>query len=274
MRPIVALLSDFGVQDHYVGAVKGAVLAACREAAIVDIAHELPPHDVPAGAFALAAAYRAFPAGTVFLAVVDPGVGSGRRALAVAAGGHAFVGPDNGILSHVLAEHPQARIHAITNAGLFRHTVSATFHARDVFGPVAGHLAAGLSLETVGPPVDDPVRLRLPAASSPRPGEWETEVVHVDRFGNLTTNLMRAELDAILGSVGGDPTALVVVVEGTVMPLVRTYADVPEGEALALVGSSDRLEVAVAGGSAARQLGAGQGAPVRVRAVDAMMRLP
>jgi S-adenosylmethionine hydrolase len=274
MRPIVALLSDFGGQDHYVGAVKGAILAACREASVVDIAHDLPPHDVAAGAFALAAAYRAFPAGTVFLAVVDPSVGSERRALAGEAGGYRFVGPDNGILSHVLAEHPQARLHAITNAGLFRHTVSATFHARDVFGPVAGQLAAGLSLESVGPPVVDPMRLRLPAVSSPGPGEWEAAVLHVDRFGNLTTNLTRAELDAILASVGGDPTELVVVVEGIVMPLVRTYADVPDGEALALVGSSERLEIAVAGGNAARQLGAGQGAPVRVRAVDARMRVP
>jgi S-adenosylmethionine hydrolase len=273
-RPIVALLTDFGSQDHYVGSVKGAVLAACREASVVDIVHDLPPHDVAAGAFALAAAYRAFPAGTVFVAVVDPGVGSERRALAASAGGYLFVGPDNGILSHVLADHPQARLHAITNAGLFRHSVSATFHARDVFGPVAGQLAAGLALEVVGPEAADPVRLSIPPVASVAPGEWEASVLHVDRFGNLTTNLTRAGLEEILAQVAGDFSELVVVVEGVVMPLVRSYADVPEGEALALLGSSERLEVAVAAGSAARQLGAGKGAPVRVRAVNAMIRVP
>jgi S-adenosylmethionine hydrolase len=273
-RPIVALLTDFGGQDHYVGAVKGAILAACREAALVDIAHDLPAHDVAAGAFALAAGYRAFPPGTVFLAVVDPGVGSERRALAAEAASYRFVAPDNGILTHVLADHPGARLHAITNAGLFRYAVSATFHARDVFGPVAGHLAAGLALETVGPEARDPVRLPVPELRSLGPGEWQAAVLHVDRFGNLTTSLTGTELAAILASVGGDPTELVVIVEGAVLPLVRSYAEVPEGEAVALLGSSDRLEVAVAAGSAARQLGAGRGAPVRVRAVNAMMRVP
>src|SRR5262249_8574421 len=140
MRPIVALLTDFGGQDHYVGAVKGAVLASCPEATLVDVAHELPAHDVEAAAFCLVSCFRAFPAGSVFLAVVDPGVGSERRPLALEALGYRFVGPDNGIFTLVLADQPAARIHEITNAGLYRYEVSATFHARDIFGPVAGHL--------------------------------------------------------------------------------------------------------------------------------------
>ncbi|MBI3932627.1 MAG: SAM-dependent chlorinase/fluorinase [Acidobacteria bacterium] len=267
MRPTVALLTDFGGQDHYVGAVKGAVLAACGEATIVDIAHDIPAHDVDSAAFALAAAHRAFPAGTVFVAVVDPGVGSDRRGLAIEAAGYRFVGPDNGIFTLVLAEHPEARVHAITNAGLFRHEVSSTFHARDIFGPVAGYLAKGLPLDDVGPAAADPVRFPLEPVRELRPGEWQASVIHVDRFGNLTTNVTRRELDGILGVVGGDPTEIVVVVEGIVIPFVCAYADVPEGEACALAGSSGRLEVAVHKGNASRILGAGRGAPVRVRAV-------
>src|SRR5437870_11137434 len=265
MRPIVALLTDFGSQDHYAGAVRGAVLAACREAAVVDLTHDLPPHDVMAAAFSLAAARSAFPAGTTFLAVVDPGVGSARRALALEAGGQRFVGPDNGIFTFVLAEQPSARIHEITNAGLFRARVSATFHARDIFGPVAGRLAAGMALEEVGPPLADPMRLALDGPRPVGPDQWEATVLHVDRFGNLITTFGHDDVDAMLSTVQGDPTELVVVVEGAVLPLVRTYSDVGEGEACAVLGSSGRLEVSVNLGSAARQLGAARGAPVRVR---------
>jgi S-adenosyl-L-methionine hydrolase (adenosine-forming) len=268
MRPIVGLVTDFGQQDHYVGATKGAILAACPEAQLVDIVHDLPPHDVEAASLSLGASYRAFPGGTVFLAVVDPGVGSDRRALALEAGGYRFVGPDNGIFTDVLLEHPDARIHQVTNSGLFRHEVSATFHARDVFGPVAGRLASGMPLDETGPRIEDAVR--LPRASVRQVGEreWETVVAAIDRFGNLTTGLGRADWEHILAGAAGDPTELVVVVEGAVLPIVRTYSDVPEGEACALLGSSGRLEVAVRAGSAARVLGAARGASVRVRALS------
>ena len=265
-RPIVALLTDFGNRDHYVGAVKGAVLAACPDALLVDVVHELPAHDVLEGAYALDAAYRAFPAATVFVAVVDPGVGSQRLGLGLEAGGYRFVGPDNGIFTFVLAAHAEARVHALTNAGLFRYQVSPTFHARDVFGPVAGHLARGLPLDQLGPELERP--LLLPTASPRRVGhEWETSVLHVDRFGNLTTHLRSEELARILEKVAGDPTQVVLVVEGFVLPLVGTYSEVPEGDACGLVGSSGRLEVAVNRGSASRLLGAGKGAPVRIRLV-------
>jgi S-adenosylmethionine hydrolase len=266
MRTIVALLSDFGTQDHYVAAMKGAVLSVCPDAQLVDVVHDLAPHDVEAGSFVLAAAVEGFPAGTVFLAVVDPGVGTSRRSLAVQTEAHRFVAPDNGLLTHILADHHTARVHAITNAGLFRFHVSPTFHGRDVFGPVAGHLARGMPIEEVGPPVDDPQRLPLPAVRLRGHQEWEGEVVHVDRFGNLTTNVSDRALSEMLEHFGGDPTEVVVVVEGAVLPLVRTYGDVSEGEPCALVGSSRRLEVAVHGGNAARILGAARGAAVRIRA--------
>jgi S-adenosylmethionine hydrolase len=267
MRPLVALLTDFGSQDHYAGAVKGAILSACREATVVDIAHDLPPHDIQEAAFALFAAYRAYPAGAVFVAVVDPGVGSDRRGLAVSAGGYRFVGPDNVIFSLIYAEHHDAHVHQLTNAGLFRFEISPTFHGRDVFGPVAGHLAAGTPIEQVGPAVSNPIRFDTESVRRCSEREWEAKVLHVDRFGNLTTNMSGRELDQVLTHVDGDPTQIVVVVEGVVLPLVRSYFDLPEGEGCALLGSSGRLEVAVNRGNASRVFGAGRGAPVRVRLV-------
>jgi S-adenosylmethionine hydrolase len=263
--PVVALLTDFGHQDHYVGAVKGAVLSTCPKAVLVDIGHEVPAHDVLSGAFALAACYRFFPAGTVFVAVVDPGVGSERRPVAVQSGGYSFVGPDNGIFTLVLAEAKRARVHEITNRKLCAPERSNTFHARDVFGPVAGHLARGTKLARVGPVVRDPVSLPIPPVRRVSDHEWVATVLHVDRFGNLTTTLTADDLRGILATVDGDPTRVVVVVEGAVLPLARTYTDVAEGEGCALVGSSGRLEVAVHRGNASRLLGAARGAPVAVR---------
>jgi S-adenosyl-L-methionine hydrolase (adenosine-forming) len=263
---VVALLTDFGHQDHYVGAVKGAVLSACPRAVLVDVGHEVPPHDVLSGAFSLAACYRSFPAGTVFVAVVDPGVGSDRRGLALRVGRHLFVGPDNGIFTLVLADAPRPpQIREITNARLCAPRRSSTFHARDVFGPVAGHLAGGTRLAAVGPTVRDPVLLPIEPVRRVSDHEWRATVLHVDRFGNLTTTLTEDDLQRILATMDGDPTRVVVAVESAVLPLARTYADVAEGEGCALIGSSGRLEVAVHCGNAARLLGAARGAPVFVR---------
>jgi S-adenosyl-L-methionine hydrolase (adenosine-forming) len=165
----------------------------------------------------------------------------------------------------VLRDAQPARVHEVTNAGLFRFEVSSTFHARDVFGPVAGHLARGLALDDVGSAVSDPVL--LPSAPTRRLGaaEWQTSVLHIDRFGNLITHLHRDELPSILAEMEEDLGGLAAVVEGIVVPFARTYADVPEGEPCALVGGSGRLEVAVNRGSAARLLGAARGAPIRLR---------
>lgn len=257
MSPLVALLTDFGSADPYVGAMKGAILSACPEARLVDLVHELPPHDVLAGALALDAAHPTFPAGTVFLAVVDPGVGSARRGLALEAGGRLFVGPDNGLFTLVLRDHPDARVHGLEDARLFRSPVSPVFHGRDVFGPVAGRLAGGLAIAAVGPSVFDPVALDLPEPRRLGADEWEAEVLHVDRFGNLTTGLPGRALE--------DAREVQVVVGGVAVPFVRTYSDVAPGGLCALVGSSGRLEVAAREGSARERLGAREGSLVRVR---------
>jgi S-adenosyl-L-methionine hydrolase (adenosine-forming) len=265
---IIALITDFGLRDHYVGAVKGVMLSICPGAVLVDITHDVPAHDVTAGALALAAAYRFFPAGTVFLAVVDPGVGSSRQGLVLEAEGFRFVAPDNGLLGLVMGERPRA--YAVTSAALFREPVSATFHARDVFGPVAAHLAAGGDLAAAGPPLEDPVRLSWPAVRAVGPHELEATVVHVDHFGNLITSLGREELERLVQSAGAGAD-VVVALGDAVLPLVQTYADVPEGEACALVGSGGWLEVAVNQGPAARLLGAGRGTAVHVRALPAVL---
>src|SRR2546428_3426436 len=186
-----------------------------------------------AAAFSLAAARSAFPAGTTFLAVVDPGVGSARRALALEAAGQRFVGPDNGIFTFVLAEQPSARVHEITNEGLFRARVSATFHARDIFGPVAGRLAAGMELDEVGPPLSDPVRLALERPRQVGPGEWQAAVLHVDRFGNLITNFTEEDLAGCPGPVERHPTALVLAAGGVGPPPWPAYSGTCEGEACA-----------------------------------------
>lgn len=264
MRPLVALLTDFGTRDHYVGAVRGAVLCACPDAQVVDVTHEIEPQNVAEAAFVLAACYRAFPADTVFVAVVDPGVGTTRRALAAEAGGYRFVAPDNGLLSLVLQEQPVVALHEIVNSGLFRSHVSHTFHARDVFGPVAGHLARGAPLGLVGPAAKAPVVFPVPRARRAPDGQWQAEVVHCDRFGNLTTSLTRAELESIVGD-GAESGGIRVVAAGLTLPFVDTYGDVREGEACALLGSADRLEIGVNRGSAAAVLGMGVGAPVTVR---------
>jgi S-adenosyl-L-methionine hydrolase (adenosine-forming) len=265
MPPVIALLTDFGHQDHYVGALKGSILSACPDATLVDLVHELPDYDVLAGAFALAGSYPFFPPGTVFVAVVDPDVGSSRRGLALEAGGYRFVGPDNGIFTLVLEREQTARVHELTNARLFREQVSSTFHGRDVFGPVAAALVTGTPLEAVGGAVADPVRIVIDPVRAVDGGEWLATVLHVDRFGNLITTLSLRDLEPILAAVDGDHSELLLEVEGTAMPLTRTYADVAEGEACAVLGSSGYVEIAVHRGSAARILGAPRGAPVRVR---------
>jgi S-adenosylmethionine hydrolase len=259
--PVIALLTDFGLHDPYVGAMKGAILTACPDATLVDVLHEVPAHDVAAGALALDSAYRHFPGGTVFVAVVDPGVGSPRRPLAVGAGRWLFVGPDNGLFTFVLEAHPAARVHLLANPVLFREPLSPVFHGRDLFGPAAGRMARGLPLEEVGPAVADPLRLEQPPKARRAEG-WEGSVLQADRFGNLTTNLLEADLVA-LGGPGRE--GLEVVLGEIVLPLVRSYSDVAAGAACALVGSSGRLEIAVHRGRACALPGAGRGARVWLR---------
>jgi S-adenosylmethionine hydrolase len=260
MPPLIALLSDFGLADHYVGAMKGAILAVCPEATLVDVVHELPAHDVTAGALALDAAYPFFPAGTVFVAVVDPGVGSARRPVAVAAGRWLFVGPDNGLFSLVLEAQPDARVRLLAHPVLRGLVQSAVFHGRDLFGPAGAHLAKGLPFEEIGPEVRDPVRLALPR---PRRTDdaFEACVLYADRFGNLVTNLSERDL----ASLTDRRDRLELVVGSSRLPVVRTYSDVAPGAPCGLVGSSGRLELAVNVGRADELDGFREGAPVLLR---------
>jgi S-adenosyl-L-methionine hydrolase (adenosine-forming) len=261
MRPVVALLTDFGLSDHYVGTMKGVVLGLCPEAALVDLTHDIPPHDITAGSLELAAAFRYFPSGTVFLAVVDPGVGTTRRAIAAEAGGYRFVGPDNGLLAPALDAHRTVSAVELNRPQYAASVLSRTFEGRDRFAPAAGWLASGVTLEELGDRVAGWTRLPLPQPLV-TDGRIEGEVCRVDRFGNLVTNLRREDVDRMRAA----SAALIVEIGASgVLPLVATYAEVLVGDACALVGSTGHVEVSVNGASAARRFGLGRGARVVVR---------
>lgn len=257
--PIIALLTDFGLRDHYVGTMKGVALRICPTATLVDITHEIPPQDVIGAALALAAAFRYFLPGTIFLAVVDPGVGSSRKAIAVEAGEYQFVAPDNGVLSAVLEDVPAKRAIELTDPTYALARISRTFEGRDRFAPAAAWLARGTDISALGPAAGPLVRLQLP-----RPvvgaDSIHGEILRVDRFGNAISNVDRAMLDMF--ARGG---AVDVEVNGQVLPLVETYANVAPGQLCALVGSADVLEIALNGGDAADALRLGRGTLVRVR---------
>ncbi len=259
MRPVIALLSDFGSRDHYAGTMKGVILNICPDATLVDITHDVPAHDVMDGALQLAAAARYFPAGTVFLAVVDPGVGSARRGIAAEAGDYRFVAPDNGVLTVVLREWAPKKIVELTDRRYARPTVSRTFEGRDRFAPAAGWLAKGVALSSLGRAITD---YRTIAIAEPTiaADAIRGEIVRVDRFGNLISNIDQRVLDRL-----AHQGPIVVSVNGREVPrLVATYAEAASGELCALFGSTNHLEVAVNGGSAADALGLARGAPITV----------
>jgi S-adenosylmethionine hydrolase len=258
MDPIITLLTDFGLEDHYAASVKGVALSICQNARLVDVTHLIPPQDVRAGAFVLGAAYASFPIGSVHLAVVDPGVGTSRRALAVSAHGHFFIGPDNGIFAWVLEGAPDYRAVSLENREYWRSRVSATFHGRDIFGPVAAHLASGVPLEALG----------LPCTPSEPPWRQrpiifedivEGEVIHVDRFGNAISNIRESDIGAFVSG-----SRWTVHAAGRRVPLVFTYGEAETGTPVALIGSCGHLEIAVVCGSAARKLGLRPGDPIQV----------
>lgn len=262
-RPVVALLTDFGTRDHYAGTMKGVVLGLCPDVTLVDISHDIAPHDVLGGALELGSCFRDFPSGTIFLVVVDPGVGSQRRGLAADTGDYRFVAPDNGVLSAVFAAAPPRKVIELTERKYARPTVSRTFEGRDRFAPAAGWLARGLALTALGRPVPDPVRIELPQPVASGAGV-RGEIVRVDRFGNLVSNIDRRRVESLVAAHGGVRIRLA---DHDVPHLVQTYADARPGAVCALVGSSDHLEIAVNGGSAAEQLGAGRGAPLELQPV-------
>ena len=259
-RPVVALLSDFGNRDHYAGTMRGVILDICPDAALVDVTHDIPPHDVHAASLELAAAYRFFPARSIFLVVVDPGVGSARRGLAADIGDHRFVAPDNGVLTHVFADSPPKQVVELTERRYARPTISRTFEGRDRFAPAAAWLARGIRLSALGRPLRGCVTLELPTIEL-RDGSIAGSVVSTDRFGNLVTNVDRRTFERLAAGRGG----IDIVVGGhAVGRLVETYADVGPGEVCALFGSTDYLEFAACAASAARLLDLQKGAAVEI----------
>lgn len=252
MCPIVTLLTDFGTADGYVGEMKGVVLSHVPEATLVDVSHDVAPHDVEAGRLALARYWRRFPAGTVHLVVVDPGVGTERPAIAVASDGRFLVGPDNGVLSAALLLRGTRAVRLPVPA-----RAAATFHGRDVFAPAAARLAAGEPLDALGLDAAECVVRRTPEARRLADGSIEGVVIAIDRFGNAITNLVASGMAAQVGGV--------VMLERATVPVRRVYADVAKGEAVALGGSNGLLEIAVRDGRAAERLGLRRGVRVVLR---------
>lgn len=265
---LITLLTDFGAADYFVGALKGAILSVNARAQIIDITHEIPAHDVGAGAFTLLAAYESFPPGTIHIAVVDPGVGSARRPLLVSTARYFFIGPDNGLFSYVCERERDARAYQLTNEKFFRAPVSATFHGRDIFAPVAAALSNNVPPEAFGAPVADPVRLAPLAPPAREAGAaWSATIIHVDRFGNLITNITRQE-------VAGEEFAKGLRLEiggREISSLRRFYADetgAAAGDLFAIWGSAGFLEIAAERASARGLLRAERGQRVRVAGLE------
>ena len=262
MRPVIALLSDFGTRDHYAGTMKGVMLGICPDVTFVDITHDIPAHDVVDGALQLSAACRYFPPGTIFLAVVDPGVGSTRRGISVDTGDYRFVAPDNGVLTLVLRDTPPKRAVELTERRYARPTVSRTFEGRDRFAPAAAWLAKGTQLTALGRPVADYKRLDIPTPEVTEAGVRGI-VLRIDRFGNAVTNIDRRTFETAARA-----RSVQVSADGhEVQHIVATYAEIPAGGVCALFGSTDHLELAANAASAAERLGIARGAVVEVRRV-------
>jgi S-adenosylmethionine hydrolase len=275
-RPIITLLTDFGTRDAYVGSMKGVILELNVAAVLVDLSHEVPPQDILAGAFILAEAAPYFPPGTIHLAVVDPGVGTGRRALAVRGRGQYWVGPDNGLLHLAIAKSTDLTIVSLENPAYFRPEVSATFHGRDIYAPVAAHLSLGVDLSQFGHLITDPVPLPCPVPLLTSE-KIRGEIIYVDRFGNLISNLPAQALKTWLQGralylrlgypkdTGRGYETFRVVKDIILGKIAQTYADMPPGKFLALEGSHGYLEIACNQDSAARRLAMGVGAVLEIR---------
>ena len=254
---IVTLTTDFGLSDGYVGAVKGVLLSMAPHATVIDLCHVVPPGDVRHAAFVLYQATSTFPSDSIHVAVVDPGVGSDRRILAVRTTGGTYVAPDNGLLTLILANSATQEMVSVTNPIYWRDRVSATFHGRDIFAPVAAHLANGVAVSRLGQPVTDPVTLPLHELEFPAADTIIAHVLHIDHFGNLILNIRADQLP---------PCPVFEVMGHTIRGLHRTYSDGAAGQLLAYVGSThDHVEIAVPQGHARHRCGATAGTRVLIR---------
>ena len=241
--PIITLTTDFGTADHYVGAVKASILSVSTQIAIVDITHDVPPHDAIEAGWVLRNAYTAFPPRTVHVAVADPGVGTSRRPIVAVTDRHIFVGPDNGIFSSVFEIDPPQKVYHATAAHYMRSPVSETFHARDIFGPLAAHIARGADPSNVGEPIEDYARLDLPRPKVTQDGQVKALVAHVDRFGNVVLNVTRTSMEALLEKTGASGFTAAAGA-ARVTHRFRTYGEAPPLTPFLLYNSSDLLEIA------------------------------
>jgi hypothetical protein len=258
-RPVITLLSDFGLADHYVAVMKGVILGICPDACLVDISHDITPFAIPEAAYTLAQAWRCFPIGTVHLAVCDPGVGSSRRAIVVEAAGHRFVAPDNGLLSMVLDAVRTAKIREISAIPYFRQPVSQTFHGRDIFAPVAAHLGNGLAASKLGKTISDPVRGDFAKPTQISTTHWTGTVLKIDRFGNIISNLDWDSFHAI-----SECPFTIKLARRKVTHFYSNYSAAPEGQLFAMRGSSGYMEVSLNQSNAARKLSVGPGSTVEL----------
>jgi hypothetical protein len=256
--PIIVLLTDFGTSDTFVGVMKGVIASICRHARVIDLTHAIDAQDIREAAFHLDRALPFFPEGTIFVCIVDPGVGTIRRPICVEAGPYRFVAPDNGVLTPVFDRWPGARCHLLSESRYHRPDPSATFHGRDIFSPVAAHLAAGVALEETGPALNPASCARIDMFAN-RPFEngpgWKGEVICIDRFGNIVTSF-----DASMLADG----ASWAVTAGTAhsLPMANTYGDVEPGSPLAYIGSSGMVEIGVRNGNACSELHIDRATPI------------
>ncbi len=260
--PVITLTTDFGIHDHYVAAMKGVVLSIAPDATIVDVTHHVQPQDVLHGAIVLAQTVDWFPDDAVHVAVVDPGVGTSRRILAVRYGRQTIVAPDNGIVSLICRDRQPDAIHAVENPAYRASDVSATFHGRDIIAPAAAHIAAGVSMERLGPTVDSIVTVDWPAPTRSDATTLSGEILYADHFGNLITNISRCDVKEFLAR---ETVPTVWLASHEIGPLRRTYSNVEIGQPIALFGSAGLLEISVRDGSAARTFGLARGASVILR---------
>ena len=260
---LITLLTDFGTSDYFVSVMKGVILSINPDARVIDITHEIPAQDIEAAAFTLLAAYSSFPSGTIHVAVVDPGVGSARRAILAECDGQFFVGPDNGIFSYVCEGKTQARVFEVTNKEYFRAPVSSTFHGRDVFAPVAAGLSNGIDPTEFGKQITNPAQLAPLSPEKTKNGTVNAKIIHIDRFGNCITNLTPRELTEKMAADGAYLQA-----NGTKIKSFRKYFSEQGGrgkEVFGIWGSAGFLELAAKDKSAAKILKAKRGQPVILR---------
>lgn len=263
-KPTITLLTDFGTRDPYVSSMKGVIYGVNPDVNIVDISHEIAPQDILEAAYVLRTSYSYFPIRTINVVVVDPTVGSSRRLILVATDNYYFLAPDNGVLSLIYDVEEVSIVINITAEHYFAKEISKTFHGRDILAPCAGWLAKGNDVTNFGDPIEDYVKLPLPKPRVNPDGSLKGNVLHVDRFGNLITNITRADFDAARAKTPGE-TVKVLTGKQDIVGLKEYYAQGQKGEFVALFGSGNFLEIAQSQSSAARSLGLSRGAEINVQ---------